>query len=74
MNLYMLNGIVRTCYDCESIGNRLNSKCRHSMQPKTMFDYKQGLLLDDFQSIVQIVGSNLTDGRHNSSSRLDFIN
>ena len=74
MNLYALNRIVKACYDRGSIGNRLNSRCGHSMQLEAMFDHKQDLLFDDFQSIVPTVGVDRIDGSHNSSSRLDFIN
>ena len=70
----MLNGIMKTCYDRESVGDWLNSRCEHSMQPETMFDHKQDLLIDNFQSIVLTVGVDQIDDRHNSSSRLDFIN
>jgi hypothetical protein len=31
------------------------------MQPETMLDHKQDLLLDDFQSMMLTVGSDLTD-------------
>ena len=74
MNLYVLKGIVKTCYDRESIGDRLNSRCRHSIQPEAMFDHKQDLLPDDFQSIVLTVEVDRIDGSHNSSSRLDLVN
>ena len=74
MNLYTLNKIVKTCCDQESASDRLNSRCRHSMQLEAMFDHKQDLLLDNFQSVVLIVGVDRIDGSHNSSSRLDFIN
>ena len=74
MNLYTLNKIVKACYDRESASDRLNSRCGHSMQPETMFDHKRDLLSGDFQSIVLTVGVDQIDDRHNSSSRLDFIN
>ena len=74
MNLYALNGIVKICYDRESTGDRLNSRCKYSMQPEAMFDHKQDLLPDDFQSIVLTVGVDWIDGSHNNSSRPDFIN
>ena len=48
MRLYVLNGIVKTCYDSESTGYRLYSRCKHSMQPETTLDHMQGLLADDF--------------------------
>ena len=57
----MLNEITGTRYDCESSGDRLNSRCRHSMQPKTMLGHKRDLLLDDFRSMMLTVGSDLTD-------------
>ena len=69
--MYILNIIVKVCYDCESTGDRLNSRCEHSMQPKTMFDHKQDLLIDNFQSIVLTVGVDRIDGSHNGSSKLD---
>ena len=50
-----------TYYDRESSGDRLNSQCRYSMQPKIMLGHKQGLLPDDFQSMVLAVGSDLID-------------
>ena len=65
---------MKACYGRESIGDRLNSRCEHRMQPEAMFDHKQDLLLDNFQSIVLTVGVNQIDASHNSSSRLDFIN
>ena len=74
MSLFTLNGIMKACYGHESTGGQLNSRCEHSMQPEAMFDHKQDLLLDNFQSVVLIVGVDRIDGRHNSSSRLDFIN
>ena len=74
MSLFTLNGIVKACYDSESMGDRLNSRCEHSMQPEAMFDHKQDLLPDDFQSIVLIVGVDWIYGSHNSSSKLDLIN
>ena len=57
----MFNKITGTRYDHESSGNKLNSRCRHSMQPKTMLGHKQGLPHDDFQSRMLAVGSDLTD-------------
>ena len=51
----MLNEIVGTCYNSESSGDWLNSRCKHSMQPKTMLGHKQGLLPDDFQSMMLAV-------------------
>ena len=74
MSLFTLNGIVKACYDRESAGDRLNSQCEHSMQPKAMFDHKQDLVVDDFQSIVLTVGVDWINGSHNSGSRPDFIN
>ena len=74
MNLYALNGIMKACYDRGSIGDRLNSRCRHSMQLEAMFDHKQDLLFNDVQSIVLRVGVDRIDNGHNSSSRPDFIN
>ena len=74
MNLYALNRIVKACYDRGSIGNRLNSRRRHSMQPEAMFGHKQDLLFNDLRSIVLTVGVDRIDGSHNSSSRPDFIN
>jgi hypothetical protein len=74
MNLFILNGIMKTCYDRESAGNQLNSRCKHSMQPEAMFDHKQDSPIDNFQSIMLTVGVNRIDGSHNSSSRLDLIN
>ena len=71
MNLYVLKGIVKTCYDRESIGDRLNSRCRHSIQPEAMFDHKQDLLFNNLRSTV---GVDRIDGSLNSSSRPDFIN
>ena len=52
----MPNEIAGTRYDHENSGDRLNSRCRHSMQPKTMLDHKQGLPPDDFQSMMLAVG------------------
>ena len=57
----MLNEITGTRYNSASSGDRLNSRCRHSMQPKTMLGHKQGLPHDDFQSRMLAVGSDLTD-------------
>ena len=74
MNLYVLNGTVKACYNRASIGDRLNSRCKYSMQPEAMFDHKQDLLPDDFQSIVLTVGVDWIYGSHNSSSKLDLIN
>ena len=74
MNLFTVNGIMKTCYDRESVGVRLNSRCNHSMQPEAMFDHKQYSLLNDFQSRVLTVGVDWIDGSHNSSSRLDLVN
>ena len=74
MNLYTLNRIVKACYDRESAGDRLNSRCGHSMQLEAMFDHKQDLLFNDFRSIVLTVEVDRIDGSHNSSSRPDFIN
>jgi len=74
MNLFTVNGIMKTCYDRESVGVRLNSRCNHSMQPEAMFNHKQDSLLDDFQSRGLTVGVDRIDGSHNSSSRPDFIN
>ena len=48
MNLFIVNGIMKACYDRESTSDRLNSRCRHSMQLETMFDHKQDLVPDDF--------------------------
>ena len=53
--------IAGTRQDRESSGDRLNSRCRHSMQPKTMLGHKQGLPPDDFHSMMLSVGSDLTD-------------
>ena len=53
--------IAGTRQDRESSGDRLNSRCRHSMQPKTMLGHKQGLLPDDFQSMMLAMGSDRTD-------------
>jgi hypothetical protein len=74
MNLYAPNGIIKTCYDRESTSDWLNSRCGHSMQPETMFDHKQDLLPDDFQSIVLTVGVDRIDDSHNSNFRPNFIN
>ena len=57
----MLNEIAGTYYDRESSGDQLNSRCRHSMQPKTMLGHKRGLLLDNFRSMMLSVGSDLID-------------
>ena len=52
----MLNEIVGTLYDRESSGDPINSRCKHSMQPKTMLGHKQGLPPDDFQYMMLAVG------------------
>jgi hypothetical protein len=67
MSLFILNRIMKACYDRESIGDRLNSRWEHSMSPEAMFDHKQDLLLDNFQSIVLTVGVDRIDDSHNSS-------
>ena len=48
---------MKACYDRESVGDWLNSRCEHSMQPDAMFDHKQDLLIGDFRSIMLTVGS-----------------
>ena len=63
---------MKACYDRESAGDRLNSRCKHSMQPETMFDHKQDLLLDDFRSIVLTMGFDRIDGGHNKDNRLNI--
>ena len=70
----MLNEIKRTCYDHESSGDRLNSQCRHSMQLKTMLGHKQGLLPDDFQSMMLGMGVKPNRCSHKSTSRPDLVN
>ena len=74
MSLFTLNGIMKACYGRESTGDRLNSRCGHSMQPEAMFDHKRDLLPGDFQSIVLTMGVDRIDGSHNSNSRLDLVN
>ena len=44
------------------------------MQLEAMFDHKQDLLFNDFQSIVLTVEIDRIDDSHNSSSRPDFVN
>ena len=70
----MLNEIVGTYYVRESLGALLNSRCRHSMQPKTMLGHKQGLLHDDFQSMMLAVGVRPNRCSHKNTSRPDLIN
>jgi hypothetical protein len=31
---------MKMCYDHESEGDQLNSRCEHSMQSEAMFDHK----------------------------------
>ena len=71
MRLYVLNGIVKTCYDSESTGYR--SRCKHSMQQETTLDHMQGLLADDFQSMMLTVEFGPKRCSHNSTSRLNLI-
>ena len=66
--------IVKACYDRERAGDRLNSRCEHSMQPKAMYDHKRDLLIDNFRSIMLTVGFDRIDDSHNSSYKLDLIN
>ena len=70
----MLNEITGTHYARKSSGDRLNSRCRHSMQPKTMLGHKQGLLPDDFQSLVLAVGVRPNRCSHKSTSRPNLVN
>ena len=70
----MLNEITGTCYDNGSTGDRLNSRCRHSMQSKTMLGHEQGLPPNDFQSMMLAVGVRPNRCSHKSTSRPDLIN
>ena len=47
MILFTLSGIMKACYDRESMSDRLKSQCEHSMQPEAMFDHRQDLLVDN---------------------------
>ena len=70
----MLKEIMETRYNHVGSGDWLNSRCRHSMQSKTMLGHKQGLPPDDFHSMMLAVGVRPNRCSHESTSRPDLIN